>query len=124
MSEPPDLDALAKQYLDLWQQQLGGVSEDQQTAKIMAQTMELMNAGAAAIASMATQNPGNQNQGNADADASSSPSTAAGGAAPGASDLDLAELAQRLERLEKRLDSLETGTKKSRRKPAKKPRKG
>ena len=72
MSEPPDLDALAKQYLDLWQQQLGGISKDQQTAEIMAQTMELMNAGASAFATMAT-----QNQGYADADASSSPSAAA-----------------------------------------------
>lgn len=114
MSEPPDLDALAKQYLDLWQQQLGGISKDQQTAEIMAQTMELMNAGASAFATMAT-----QNQGYADADASSSPSTAASGA----SNLDVAELARRIARLEKRLDSLETGVKKSRRKTAKKPRK-
>ena len=119
MSEPPDLDALAKQYLNLWQQQLGGISKDQQTAEIMAQTMELMNAGASAFATMAT-----QNQGNADADASSSPSTAAGGATPGAPDPDLAELARRLERIEKRLDILEAGTPKSRRKPGKKPRKG
>jgi hypothetical protein len=118
MSEPPDLDALAKQYLNLWQQQLGGISKDQQTAEIMAQTMELMNAGASAFATMAT-----QNQGYADADASSSPSTAASGASPGASDLDVAELARRIARLEKRLDSLETGVKKSRRKTAKKPRK-
>ena len=119
MSEPPDLDALAKQYLDLWQQQLGGISKDQQTAEIMAQTMELMNAGASAFATMAK-----QNQGYADADAaSSSPSTAASGASPGASDLDGAELARRIARLEKRLDSLETGVKKSRRKTAKKPRK-
>ena len=29
MSEPPDLDALAKQYLNLWQQQLGGIFKDQ-----------------------------------------------------------------------------------------------
>ena len=118
MSEPPDLDALAKQYLDLWQQQLGGISKDQQTAEIMAQTMELMNAGASAFATMAT-----QNQGYADADASSSPSTAASGASSGASDLDVAELARRIARLEKRLDSLEIGVKKSRRKTAKKPRK-
>ena len=119
MSEPPDLDALAKQYLDLWQQQLGGISKDQQTAEIMAQTMELMNAGASAFATMAT-----QNQGNADADATSSPTTTADSAAPGASDSDVAELTRRIERLEKRLDSLETGAKKSRKRTTKKPRNG
>ena len=36
MSTPRDLNGLAKQYLDLWQQQLGGVAEDDQAAEIMA----------------------------------------------------------------------------------------
>ena len=116
MAKPPDLDALAKQYLDLWQQQLGSVAKDQQTADIMAQTIELMNTGAAAFATMATKTQGN-------ADANDPSPTSAGGAAPGAADPDLAELAGRLERLEKRLDTLESGTKKSRRKPAAKPKK-
>ena len=52
MSKPPDLNGLAKQYLDLWQQQLGG-AEDDQAAEIMARTVELMNAGASTFAAMA-----------------------------------------------------------------------
>ena len=128
MAKPPDLDALAKQYLDLWQQQLGGVAKDQQTADIMAQTIELMKTSAAAFAAMAprsdtrtdTQNH-TQTQGNADANDPSP--TSAGGPAPGVADPDLAELSGRLEQLEKRLDTLEAGTKKSRRKPASKPKK-
>ena len=53
MSKPPDLNGLAKQYLYLWQQQLGGVAEDDQAAEIMARTVELMNAGASTFAAMA-----------------------------------------------------------------------
>ena len=131
MSEPPDLDALAKRYLDLWQDQLGAVSKDRETAEIMAQTMELMNAGATAFASMAAVQE-NPNKGNADDDANAAPTdtprtdrgTAAAAAAPGASDSDLDELARRLERLEKRLDTLEAGAAKSRPRARKKPRKG
>ena len=131
MSEPPDLDALAKRYLDLWQDQLGAVSKDRETAEIMAQTMELMNAGATAFATMAAAQE-NPNKGNADDDANAAPTdtprtdrgTAAAAAAPGASDSDLDELARRLERLEKRLDTLEAGAAKSRPGARKKPRKG
>ena len=53
MSKPLDLNGLAKQYLDLWQQQLGGVAEDDQAAEIMARTVELMNAGASTFPTMA-----------------------------------------------------------------------
>ena len=139
MSDPPDLDALAKRYLDLWQDQLGGIAKDRQTAEIMAQTIELMNAGATAFASMAAaqENPNkdNPNKGNADADnapTAGNPNapprtdrgTNAAAAPPGASDSDLDELARRLDRLEKRLDTLEAGARKSRRHTRKKPRKG
>lgn len=123
MSEPPDLDALAKRYLDLWQDQLGGISKDRETAEIMAQTIELMNAGATAFASMAAVHD-NPNKGNADDDANTNPGTEAAAAPPGASDSDLDEFARRLERLEKRLDTLEAGAAKSRRRARKKPRKG
>lgn len=130
MSEPPDLDALAKRYLDLWQDQLGAISKDRETAEIMAQTIELMNAGATAFASMAAVHD-NPNKGNADADNAPTagtsnvpPGTEAAAAPPGASDSDLDELARRLERLEKRLDTLEAGAAKSRRRARKKPRKG
>ncbi len=134
MSKPPDLDALAKQYLDLWQGQLGGVTEDEETAEIMARTIELMNAGAATFAAMAAASQGRENRDEDDAINDvpagdqplepASPSRAPAAAPPhGASDIDLDEFSRRLERLEKRIAALEAGTQKSRRSPAKKPRK-
>ena len=135
MAKPPDLDALAKQYLDLWQDQLGGVTENEEAAEIMARTVELMNSGAATFAAMAvaaTQARENQGDNDADAPASRSewpfePESGSGAASAAAasfsSDHDLAEFARRLEQLEKRVAALETGPKKSRRRAAKKTRK-
>jgi hypothetical protein len=143
MPKPPPLDALAKRYLDLWQDQLGGVTRDQEAAEIMARTVELMNAGAATFAAMAA---AANRSGNAfpfpdpmpedgptgpshDAAATerrgdrSGPSRAkAAAAARGGADDDVAELARRLERIEKRLAALEARAKKGRPGAAKKPR--
>jgi|TARA_Y100000031_G_scaffold149955_1_gene188599 hypothetical protein len=131
MAKPPDLNGLAKQYLDLWQQQLGGIAEDEQAAEIMARTVELMNAGASTFAAMAATAQGYPTRGDDDANARQSKNKPPDGsvapspaAAPVASDHDLAEFARRLERLEERVAAMEAGAKKSRRKPAKKPRKG
>ena len=66
MAKPPDLQDLAKQYLDLWQDQLGGVPKDPQTVEIMAQTMELMNSGAQAFANLATAAQNSMNTGATD----------------------------------------------------------
>lgn len=140
MAKPPDLDALARRYLDLWQEQLGGVSKDAEAAEVMARTIELMNAGAAAFAAMAASAAANQpTAGGATrddhdtesrnrrdsppntpgADARGSASAAAARRAP---DHDLAELARRLGRIEKRLAALEGGPKTRRRRAAKKTR--
>ena len=124
---PQDLNALAKQYLDLWQQQLGGISKDEQTADVMARTMELMNAGAATFSTMAaaaTLNAGvdtHEPKPTSRTKPRTNPQATA--PSPGDTDDDLAELSRRLERLEKRIAALEAGPKKSRRKPAKKTRK-
>ena len=130
MTKPPDLEALAKQYLDLWQNQLGGVTEDEQTAEIMAKTIELMNTGAATFAAMAAAGAGQMNKGNDNAPFPDftqpfpwGPGAKTAAAAPGPSDDDLAEFARRLGRLEERIAALETGAAKKRRSPAKKPRK-
>jgi hypothetical protein len=129
MAEPPDLQNLAKQYLDLWQDQLGGVSKDPQTAEIMAQTMELMNADAHTFATMAAAaqsggNTGDNDQGDSDGNPPPHDSSGAGarpaGAPSGAADPDLAKLARRLERIEERLDLLEAASRKGRRNLAKK----
>lgn len=132
MSKPPDLEALAKQYLDLWQSQLGGMAGDEQSSEIMAKTVELMNTGAATFAAMSA--AGAMNKGNDHATtpdfanpfnwgAAGPPGAETPAPAPGASDHDMAELTRRLERLEGRIAELEAGAKKSRRSPAKKPRK-
>ena len=55
MSERPDLQALARQYMDLWQTQLEGLAGDREVAETMARTLELMSAGPAALAAMAAQ---------------------------------------------------------------------
>ena len=136
MSKPLDLNGLAKQYLDLWQQQLGGIAEDDQAAEIMARTVELMNAGASTFAAMAATAQGYPTRSDEDANARSSESprsfqsqqsdgsvAPSPAAAPVASDHDLAEFARRLKRLEERVAAMEAGAKKSRRKTAKKPRK-
>ena len=141
MSDPPDLHGLAQRYLDLWQEQLAGLAEDREVAELMARTIELMNTGAAAFASMAQsamappegaakggetpERDGTDTRQKPDASPSAAPRRAPGAQAPaaarGAADHDLAEFARRLERLEERLTALEAGSKKSRRKPAKKP---
>ena len=127
MSKPPDLDGLAKQYLDLWQQQLGGIAEDDQATEIMARTVELMTAGASTFAAMAAAAQGTPPRGDDDANARPSESRRSDGrvapspaATPVASDHDLAEFARRLERIEERLNTLEAASRKSRRKSAKK----
>lgn len=48
--EPPDLNALARDYLDLWQQQLAATADDDTLSKTMADAVRLMSAGAAQMA--------------------------------------------------------------------------
>lgn len=50
-----DLQRLARDYVDLWESQIKALSSDEQLARTMAQTMELMNAGAANVAAMMQQ---------------------------------------------------------------------
>ena len=102
--EQSDIGALARQYVDLWQQQLSSVASDEALASMMAQTVQLMNTGAAAMASYATQNDNGGNNDGGDT-----------GAAPVAAssrpDNDVVdELHRRIDRLEKRISALESGT--------------
>ncbi len=53
MADKPDLEHLAKRYLDLWQDQLAGMASDVDIQETIARTIELMNASGAAFASMA-----------------------------------------------------------------------
>ena len=129
MTKSPDLEALARRYMDLWQDQLKGLANDRETAEVMARTLELMNAGAQAMAGMAMKataldgGPENENAARTDKPAARpAAGTAPAGAASGAADDGVAELARRLARLERRVAALEAGPGKSGRKP--KPRAG
>ena len=134
MSDPPDMHALAQRYLDLWQEQLAGLAGDREVAELMARTIELMNTGAAAFASMAQSAaapPDGEAKGGEPAKrdgpdtkqkpgaglsgaAGRAPGAQAPGAARGAADDDLAECARRLGALEKRVAALEAGTRRGR----------
>ncbi len=102
MSDPPELDDLARRYLDLWQDQLAGLADDDEVAKVMARTLELMTTGATALAYTPR----------ADADDRAKPEDGTQAAPParGGADPDLAELAGRVGALEKRITALEAGT--------------
>ncbi len=101
MSDPPDLDDLARRYLDLWQDQLAGLADDDEVAEVMARTLELMTTGAAALA---------QNARALDEDrAHPEDGTQAAPPARGGADPDLAELAGRVGSLEERIAALEAG---------------
>jgi len=50
MSDNPDLDELARKYLDLWQQHMSALAKDGETAEVLANTIAMMNTGAASFA--------------------------------------------------------------------------
>ncbi|NQV44879.1 MAG: hypothetical protein HQ501_08250 [Rhodospirillales bacterium] len=113
----PDISALARQYVDLWQQQLSGAASDEALAGVMAQTVQLMNAGATAMASYATSQAlqaspakndyrGNDGGNNDVGDTGTTPVAASSGV----DDSVVDELHRRIEQLEKRIAALETGT--------------
>lgn len=128
MTKPPDFAALAREYLDLWEDQLAAMGADPALAEQSARFFEAMGtAGAAAnpfaaaqMTAMAQQlmtlaglAPGGKAD---DGEASNVPAgRRAAGPAPAAAAPDdsaelLAQLASRLAAIEKRLDRLEAGS--------------
>ncbi len=55
MADDIDLEKLASEYVDLWQNYLDRAKEDENTSELMSQTMGLMNAGAATFANAMAQ---------------------------------------------------------------------
>lgn len=104
--EMPDMQDLAKRYLDLWQDHLNAVAQDKDTAETLARTMALMSSGAQAFADSA--------KGASPRDDTVEPDTEPGPApathAPGSADPRLDEFARRLTAIEERLAKLESGT--------------
>lgn len=107
-----DLQRLAREYADLWEQQIKAFTTDETLARTMAQTMELMNAGAANVAAMmqkAAQTPeaGADDKGHDQDDGADGCGTTSAGASSGRAEPDVRELARRIAELEKRLSRLE-----------------
>jgi hypothetical protein len=118
MAETPDIDALARRYLELWQDHLRGLAADGDVAEMTARTVELMNAGLAAWGGeegaphgTTTEDQRRGAPGDAPGDA---PGTAAPGPAPGHPGPDLGQLLRRLEAVEGRLAQLEAAAAASR----------
>ena len=143
MTDTPDFAALAREYLDLWEDQLAAMAADPTIAAQSARFFETMGQADAAanplataqMAAMAQQfmtlaglaaggKAGNDDSTGGDATdvpaQRSSAGSAAATAAPGDGAQQLAQLASRLAALEERLDRLEAGSSGARRsaKPA------
>ncbi|MEQ8805394.1 MAG: hypothetical protein RIE16_06435, partial [Rhodospirillales bacterium] len=126
MADQPDLDQLAKQYLDLWQDHMRSMAADPQVTETVSQVTQMMTGSATAFAALAqqalnagkqppnptepsTHDPSDDGRGAA-GPAPGGAGTQAPGAAHGGADLDMAELARRLDGIERRLAALEAGT--------------
>jgi hypothetical protein len=132
MMKPPDIDALARRYLDLWQDQLSALAADKDVAELTAKTIEVMNSGLTAMTSVAETTTQNLVPGEAGASPqhpskdhdntidSTGAETAA--ATSGRPDNDLAEFSRRLAELEQRVAQLESGTGASGEGPRKRPK--
>jgi hypothetical protein len=108
MAEPPDLETLARRYLDLWQEQVAAMAADPEMSDLMARLMQAMMAGPGA-AKMPWDFPANQES---DGNRPFSSAPPSGGAAPARAasdhgDRDVAELRERLAALEAQLGRLE-----------------
>jgi hypothetical protein len=99
---PPDMQDLARRYLDLWQDHLKAVAEDADTSETLAQTMALMSSGTQAFADAATKAASRDDADNHTDGAA--PVAATSGDADARSD----ELARRIAALEKRVVELES----------------
>jgi hypothetical protein len=117
MSEPPNLEALARRYLDLWQDQATALAGDAELARQIGQWLSMMQAGM--VHGFQSPNAAKPDTGGKTTIGTATPATPSGGGQPG-----LDELARRLAALEKRLDRLEAGAKSSRPKPRGRTRRG
>lgn len=119
-ADEPDLSLLASDYMDLWQKQLSGMASDETVAALMAQTAQLMSNGVATVAAMTQATApqaestkgqdGTVDDGNSDDTSGEGDTRPASASAPsGMDDHVVDQLTERLERLEKRIDTLECG---------------
>jgi hypothetical protein len=136
MSDAPDLEALARRYLDLWQDQMAAMANDPAVVEALSRTFALMTQGAAAFAHAAEDAPrpsdrdapggGESSHGDPDGPApnpaatpgrkaagpdgrsgGAAPGTAASGLASGDSGMDVSDLLRRIDALEQRVAVLD-----------------
>jgi len=105
MAEPPNLDELARRFLDLWQQQLSAWAADPDLARHMGALMALASARGFGAAEPSPGPTPPQSDGRRGPQAGA----AAAGAAFGGGGGDLDKLAKRLAAVERRLAKLESG---------------
>ena len=138
MAKPPDLEDLARRYLDLWQEQLRAMAADPETMNSVGRMLSAMGGAtppagmnpAAWMSAMGMVPPtGGTGGGNPfDAVFANAPDKPADGAAAAAAASDgggddLRQLERRLAALEQRIAALESGAGKPKRRPAKGSRK-
>jgi len=146
MADTPDLDALAKTYLDLWQRQLSGMTENPETVKQLSQAaqqgleitqeigkawgetfLQSMQDQGVAKSPMTAQHEPSKNtakeshddEGSKQQDART-PGSKTPASAPGGDEQRIHDLERRIALLEKRLAALDTGAGKRRRSSHKK----
>ncbi|MEE8202591.1 MAG: hypothetical protein V3R74_02415 [Alphaproteobacteria bacterium] len=103
MADAPDLDSLARRFLDLWQDQVAATVSDPALADWMAR---LLAAPAGAVSGRGQ--PENEQEDDADAAAARPRGAAPAAAASGAGDGSVEQLARRLAACEERLAALES----------------
>jgi hypothetical protein len=113
MPEPPELDELARRFLDLWQQQLSAWATDPELARQMGNFMAFATASVPKApfwpGAVAPGGSGDGIGGAEAADGAPQRGAAPARAASRGRGVDLGELAQRLAAIERRLARMESG---------------
>lgn len=134
MTDQPDFTALARQYLDLWEDQLAAMAADPDLAEQTSRFFETMTQlggisnpmGAPELAALMAQMSGHAHATTDQADGAKNQRASEAGASPAAAspddrDQQLVELTRRLADVEERLHRLEARGRGTRRTTAKKP---
>src|SRR6185437_16985154 len=115
MSEPPDLETLAKRYLDLWQDQVSALAADPEFTETLGRLLQVsaamgpagwMSLWGAAAQGLKPQKPHDASPAQPPANPSPASRPAAVAAAPHDGGDDVAELRRRIAALEARLGDL------------------
>ncbi|HVA14631.1 MAG TPA: hypothetical protein VNF99_15395 [Stellaceae bacterium] len=126
MAESPDLAALARRYVDLWQDQLTAMAADPALAESTARLLAALVPAGWPPQPRQDDDAGTISPGSRRSAAPEAHSSAAGAAAAGAAsdqrDRRMAQLARRLAALEKRLAAVEAGIRPPRRNAQPRPR--